>query len=60
MLNVISDLKGEEIFWTFYEKRRSQEEFSVEKGIKRKGNTYMLNGKTKIFFNSWIDKKDIV
>ena len=61
MLLVI--LKAKKFFERFRktnDKKISQEEFRFEKGIKRKGNTFMLNGKTKIFFNSWIDKKDIV
>ena len=38
---LISDLKGEEIFGTFYEKwlqKTNQKEFRVGKVIKRKGN----------------------
>ena len=37
---VISDLKGEEIVGTFYEKevKKNQKEFNVEKVIKRKGD----------------------
>ena len=38
---VISDLKGKEIFGTFYEKilkKTNQKEFRVEKVIKRKGD----------------------
>ena len=60
---VNSDLNGEEIIRTFYEKelqRTSQNEFRIEKIIKRKGNK--LNVKWKGYnnsFNSWIDKKDI-
>ena len=50
-----NDLNGEEITGTFYEKelqKTNQEEFKIEKVIKRKGNKiyvkwkgYMLNGK---------------
>ena len=60
----ISDLNGEEIVGTCYEKKfqtTNHEEFRIEKVIKRKGNK--LNVKWKgcnISFNSWIDKKDIV
>ena len=38
---VISDLKGEEIFGTFYGKelqKTKQKEFQIQKVIKRKGN----------------------
>ena len=45
---VINDLNGEEIIGTFYEKqlqKTNEEEFRIEKVIKRKGIKYMLNGK---------------
>ena len=49
---VISDLYGEEIVGTFYEKelqKTNQTVFRVEKINKRKGNKlYILNGKTII------------
>ena len=38
---VISDLKGEEIIWTFYEnklQKTNQKEFRTEEVIKRKGD----------------------
>ena len=44
---VINDINGEEITGTFYEKelqKTNQEEFRIEKVIKRKGEKYMLNG----------------
>ena len=47
----ISDLKGEEIVGTFYEKelqKTNPKEFRVKKVIKRKGNKLMLNGKATI------------
>ena len=47
---VISDLKGEEIVGTFYEKelpKTNQKEFRVEKVIK--AINYMLNGKATVF-----------
>ena len=56
---VINDLNGEEIIGTFYEKelqKTNQEEFRIEKIIKRKGIKYMLNGKD----NSWIDQASLV
>ena len=61
---VISDLKGKEIFETFYEKElqsTNQIQFRKEKVIKRKGNK--LYAKWKGYdnsINSSIDKKDIV
>ena len=61
--DVISDLNGEEIVGTFYEKelqRTNQEEFSIEKVIKRKRNKLYVKWKGyDNSFNSWIDKKDI-
>ena len=61
---VISDLKGEKIVGTFYEKelqKRNQKEFRVEKVIKRKGNKLYVKWKgCDSSFNSWIDKKGIV
>ena len=61
---VIMDLNGEEIVGAFYEKelqKTNQEEFRIEKVIKRKGNKLYVNWKgCDTSFNSWIDKKDIV
>ena len=61
---VISDLKGEEIIRTFYEKelqKTNQKEFRVEKVIKKKSNKLYVKWKGyNSSFNSWIDKKDIV
>ena len=60
----ISDLNGEEIIGSFYEKelqKTNQKEFRIEKVLKRKG--YRLYVKWKRYdnsFNSWINKKDIV
>ena len=48
---VINDLNGEEIMGTFYEKelqKTNQEEFRIEKVIKRKVIKCMLNGKDMI------------
>ena len=48
---VVSDLNGEEITGTFYEKalqKTSQEKFRIEKVIKRKGKNCMSNGKGMI------------
>ena len=61
---VINDLNGEEIIGTFYEKelqKTNQEEFRIEKVIRRKGDK--LYGKWKGYdnsFNSWIDKGNLV
>ena len=59
----ISDLNGEEIVRTFYEKklqRTNQTKFRIEKVIKRKGDKLYLKCKQNDnYFNSWIDKKDI-
>ena len=61
---VISDLKGEEIVGTFYKKllqKTNKKEFRVEKVIKRKGDKLYFKWKRyNNYFNSWIDKKDIV
>ena len=60
---VISDLKGEEIVGTFYEKElqeTNQEEFRIEKIEKRKEDKLFVKWKGyNTSFNSWIDKKDI-
>ena len=61
---VINDLNGEEIIGTFYEKelqRTSQNEFRIEKIIKRKDNKLYVKWKgCNNSFNSCIDKKDIL
>ena len=61
---VISDLNGEEITRTFYEKelqKTNQEEFRTEKVIKRKGDEIYVKWKGyDNSFNSWIDKKDLL
>ena len=62
--NVISDLNGEKIVGTFYEKelqKLNQKEFRVENVIKRKGSKLYVKWKGyDNLFNSQIDKKDIV
>ena len=59
----ISDLNGEEITGSFYEKelqKTSQEKFRIEKVIKRKGDKLYVKWKGYYnSFNSWIDKKDL-
>ena len=59
---VISDLKGEEIVRTFYEKElQKSKEFRVEKVIKRKVDKLYVKWKGyNSSFDSWTDKKDTV
>ena len=59
---VINDLNGEEITGTFYEKEfRIQEEFRIEKVIRRKGDKLYVKWKGyNNSFNSWIDKASLV
>ena len=61
---VISDMNDEEIIGTFYEKelqKTTQEEFRIEKVIKRKDNKLCVKWKGyDSLFNSWIDKKDSI
>ena len=58
---VINDLNGNTIIGTFYEKdqqKTNQQEFSIEKVIKKSAKFYV---KWKFYdssFNSWIDKND--
>ena len=56
---VISDLNGEEIAGSFYEKefkKTNQKEFRIEKIIKRKGNKLYVKWKRyNNSFNSWVD-----
>ena len=61
---VVNDLNGEEIAYTFYEnelQKTDQKEFRIEKALKKKGDKLYVkwNGYDN-FFNSWIEKKDIV
>ena len=59
---VISDLNGEEVIGSFYEKelqKTNQKEFRIEKVVKRKRNKLYVKWKGhNNSFNSWIDKKD--
>ena len=61
---VISDLNGEKITGSFYEKelqKSSQGKFRIEKVVKRKGDKLYVKWKGyDNSFNSWIDEKDIV
>ena len=60
----ISDLNGEQIFGSFYEKelqKTNQKEFRIEKVLKRKRDQLYVKWKWYAnSFNSWINKKDIV
>ena len=61
---VVSDLNGEEITGSFYEKelqKTSQEKFRIEKVLKRKGDKLYVKWKEyDNSFNSWTDKKDLI
>ena len=61
---VINDLNGEEIIGTFYEKelqKTNQEEFRIEKALKRKDDKIYVKWKRyNNSFNSWIDKASLV
>ena len=61
---VINDLNGAEIIGTFYQEelqKTNQEEFRIEKVIKRKGDKIYVKWKGyDSSFNSWIDKKDFI
>ena len=60
----ISDLNGEKVIGTFYEKelqKTDQKQFRKEKVLKRKGDKLYVKGKGyDNSFNSCINKKDIV
>ena len=55
---VISDLKGEEIIWTFYKnklQKTNQKEFRIEEVIKRKADKSYVKWKGyNNSFNSWV------
>ena len=61
---VINDVNDEEIIGTFYEKElqnTNQKEFRIETVLKKKGDELYVKWKGyDNWFNSWIDKKDIV
>ena len=61
---VISDLNGEPITISFYEKefqKTSQEKFRIEKVLKRKVDKLYVKWKGyDDSFTSWIDKKDLI
>ena len=63
---VISDLDGEEMLEHFSKKnckkkKKNQNEFKIEKVIKRKGDKLYLTWKGyHNSFNSWVDKKNYI
>ena len=60
---VINDLNSEEIIGTFYEKELQeidQQEFRIEKVIKKKSDKLYAKWKGYNSFNNWIDKKDLI
>ena len=61
---VISNLNGEEIVGSFYEKElqnTNQKQFRIKKIIKRKANKLYVTWKGYCnSFDSWIDKKDLI
>ena len=65
LTDVISDLNAEDIAGTFYEKElqkaRIKKSLELKKVIKRKGNELCVKWKDyDSYFNSWIDKEDIL
>ena len=64
LMLAISDLNGEEITESFYEKelqKTNQKEFSIEKVLKRKGDKLYVKWKRyDNSFNSWINKNDLL
>ena len=60
----ISDLNGEKVIRTFYEKelqKTNQKEYRIQKVLKIKGDKFYVKWKGyDNSFNSWINKKDIV
>ena len=61
---VINGLNDDEVIGTFYGKvlqKTNQQEFRIEKVIKKKGDKLYLKWKGyDISFNSWIDKKGLI
>ena len=61
---IVNDLNGEETIGSFYEKemqKTSQEEFRIEKVLKKKGDKLYVKWKRyDNSFNSWIGKKDLI
>ena len=61
---VVSNLNGGKTVGKFYEKKlqkTNQEEFKIEKLIKKKGDKLYVKWKGYVSsFNSWIDKNDVI
>ena len=61
---VINDLNGDEIIGSFYEKelqKTNQQEFRIEKVIKKKGDRLYVKWKGHdSSFNGWNDEKDLI
>ena len=61
---VINDLNGKKIIGIFYKKelqKTNQQEFRIEKVIKKKGDKLYVKWKGyDSSFNSWIDKEDLI
>ena len=60
---VINGLNGGEIIGTFYEKelqKANQKELRAEKVIKKGDKLYVKWKGYRSYFNSWIDKKDLI
>ena len=63
MTYIINDLNDEEIIVTFYEKelqKTDQQEFRIEKVVKKGDKLYVKWKCYDSSFNSWIDKKDSI
>ena len=63
MTYVISDLNGEKIDGSFYEKElqtRDQQKFRIEKVTKKGDKLYVKWRGYDNSFNSWINKKDLL
>ena len=58
---VINDSDGEKVIGSFCEKESSQEEFRIEKVLKRKDDILYVKWKgCDNSFNTWINKKDLI
>ena len=61
---IVNDLNDEETIGSFYEKemqKTSQEEFRIEKVLKKKGDKLYVKWKgNNNSFNRWINKKDLI
>ena len=60
---IINDVNDEEIIVTFYDKelqKTNQQEFRIEKVVKKGDKLYVKWKCYNSLFNSWIDKKDSI